>query len=58
MRELKKEKIQIKGRKAPEKMSSVAVNKKSTEYCFKKRESDNALGGGGSQPRSKCFLLN
>lgn len=43
----------------PEKMSSVAVTKKSTEYCFKKEKAQPGGGWGGrSQSRSKCFLLN
>lgn len=55
MRELKKEKIQIKGRKAPEKMSSVAVNKKSTEYCFKKEKATTLWGGEEVSQEANAF---
>lgn len=54
----KEKKIQINGRKLPEKMSSVDINKNSQQNIAFKKRRRSLKRGKKNQPRSKAFLLN
>lgn len=54
----KEKKIQINGRKLPEKMSSVDINKNSQQNIAFKKSRCRLKKGKKNQSRSKAFLLN